>query len=108
MAVFYIKQGNLAPAIQATLIGTNGTAEDLTSATSVTLRARRTDRADFLINAEATIDDAVTGLVSYQFSGTETDSAGVFALEWVKDVGLATEETYPNVAYDALYIEKGL
>lgn len=108
MSVFYIKQGDRAPIIQTTLLDPSGTAVDLTAASSVTLKASSRDRAPLLVDDAATISDAVNGVVTYQFTAVQTANYGVYALEWVRDVGLPTEQSYPNVAYDALHIEKGL
>ena len=108
MATYYIKQGNRSPVIQVTLLTPAGTAEDLSAATNVTVRARKANTSIYVVSDTATIADAVNGIVTYQFDSVQTDDPGLLLLEWVKDLGLATEETYPNFSYDAIYIERRL
>ena len=108
MATYYIKQGNRSPVIQASLLQPDGTVEDLTTATTVTLRARKANTSTYIVDDLASITDAANGVVQYQFDATQTDDPGLLLIEWIKDVGLSTEETYPNYSYDAIYIERSV
>lgn len=108
MATYYVKQGNRSPLIQSSLLQPDGAVEDLTTATNVTLRARKANTSTYIVDDLATITDAPNGVVQYQFDATQTDDPGLLLIEWVKDAGLASEETYPNYSYDAIYIERSL
>ena len=108
MATYYLKQGNQAPSISATLKQPDGTVEDLSGAATVHVKVKRLGAATLLVDALATIDNAAGGEVSYKLDETETALWGLYLIEWVVDQGTVTEETYPNCGYDDIYVEREL
>jgi len=90
---FIIKQNDTLPTLTAILKDPAGAAIDLSGST-VTFKMF-TEVAS-KTSATATIIDASTGSVSYQWSATDTNTAGIFLGEFevVKSSGL--KETFPN------------
>lgn len=79
---FSIVQDQLGPALEATLTKGDGTAQDLTGAT-VTLYMERRSTGTIKINGAAvTIVSAVAGTVKYTFTGTDTDTPGIYRAQW--------------------------
>lgn len=72
-----IKKGSLRPILQATIYGSNGSAIDISGATSV--KFTMYNSTETKIDAVAgTIVDALEGQVSYTWTGTDTDTAGTY------------------------------
>ena len=94
---FVISQGDLLPAIEATLTDGDGNPVDLSSA-SVKFVMHQVDADVAAVNANATADpDQVTnkGVVRYSWASGDTDVPGVYRAEWVGT--FATKpETFPN------------
>ena len=107
MATFYIKETDLSPAIQTTLCDPAGVAIDVTGQT-VTFQMTRLGSDTKAVNAAASLITPASGIVRYTFLDTETDNPGVYKAQWIVDLGLTTQETYPNQDYDTVYIEWGL
>lgn len=100
MADFTIKRNDLLPAIRAYLKNADGTALDLTGR-SVKFIMRLRSAADLSaakVNTTASITDATAGLVSYQWVGTDTDTAGAYIGEFETLLG-AQKQTVPSGGY---------
>ena len=107
MSIFRIKEGDLVPAITATLMQAVGTAAavaiDLTSASSIKFAMRNTSDNTIKVDAAATIVSAAAGTVKYQWAGTDTDTAGSYQAEW-QIVWPAGKQTVPGAGYDTILI----
>ena len=72
-----IKKGSLRPILQATIYGNDGGAIDLTGATAV--KFTMYNSSDVKIDAVAgSIVTPASGIVSYTWTGTDTDTAGTY------------------------------
>lgn len=98
-----MKQHDLLPQLQVTLEKTDPvsgvtSAVDLTTATSV-LFLMRNAIVGLKVNALATITAAATGAVAYTWTGTDTDTAGLYDGEFQVTWGSGKIETFPNDSY---------
>ena len=94
MATHTIKQGDLYPPIEATLSDANG-AVDLTGASVRFIMLRRRGRVE-LVNADATIMDAATGSIRYQWVAGDTDEVGDHLAEFEVTFADTRVATWPN------------
>lgn len=95
---FYIKQGDTAPALRATLKDPDGTAVDLTGAT--VKFSMRTASGTVLVNKQSvTLVTANAGIVEYAWQAGDTDTAGTHLGEFEVTHTDATVETFPNDSY---------
>ena len=88
---FYIKQGDTKPSLSAQLLS-DGSAVDLTGATVKF-------HMGTIIDATATIVDAATGNVRYDWVTADTETAGLFRAEFEVTFSDGTVETFPNDGY---------
>ncbi len=102
---FHIKQNDTAPALRATLRNGDGTAVDLTSA-SVDFHMRKSSDGVFdvapagtPVTGGATIVDAPSGVVEYQWAEGDTGEAGEFSAEFQVTHISGEVETFPNDGY---------
>ena len=95
--VFYIKKGDRAPSVEATLRRADRTAIDLTNATSVNFQMGELDNAAIIVSAE-------DGQVRYDWGSTETDTAGVFNAEFKILWNDGRQQTVPNRTVIKVYI----
>ena len=94
LIVFYIKQGDLSPSIQEYLRNADGSAIVLTGCT---VKFHMMDSSgNVVINTAATIDNALTGQVHYDWSGSDTATAGTFYREWEVTLPSGKTVTTPN------------
>jgi uncharacterized protein YfaS (alpha-2-macroglobulin family) len=93
MSTFYIKTGDLLPLIRAQLTGAGGRPQKLDGA-AVEFHMR--DAAGTLVvNANATVENAARGVVSYAWVTADTDTAGTYSAEF--EVSVAGKAmTFPN------------
>lgn len=107
MTIFAIKQGDLVPAITATLMQQVGTAAaapiDLTLASSVKFAMRNQTALTTKVDAAGTIVSAVAGTVKYQWVGTDTDTPGTYDIEW-QITWAAGKQTVPGAGFDQIVI----
>ncbi len=103
MSSFIIKQGDLRPDLQVTLFDENGAAEDLTGET-VKFRWQRKDKVGAAKIADATVVDALKGIVKYVWVAGDTDIAGLYRAEWVM-LEAGKTKTYPASGYQEFLIE---
>jgi hypothetical protein len=81
MSTFYIKQGDTLPRLRATLSRSDGTAIDLTTAVSVSMRMRGQGSASVLVKSAAIIT-AASGIVEVTWSVGDTATAGAYDAEF--------------------------
>lgn len=103
---YYIKTGDRLPVISATL-KSNGTAVDLTNATSVNF-AYRLAGATTTTTVAATIVSATAGTVKYAWGVGTTLVPGEYEAEWVVTWSGGEEQTFPSRGYMTFYIDPGL
>lgn len=90
---FIIKQNDTLPTLTAVLRNASGTVADLTNCT---ITFKMGSEISTKTSAAATITNAIGGGVSYQWTASDTDTAGIYLGEFevVKPTGL--KETFPN------------
>lgn len=109
-----IKQHDTAPPYVAALRNdfgeTSESALDLTDATSVYFLMRPSGVGDVTptIRALCTIDDAVNGLVTYQWVTGDTDITDTYDVEFEIDWSDGTIQTVPNDGYMTVVVEDDL
>jgi hypothetical protein len=100
--VFYIKTGDTAPSIEATL-SIEGEAINLTNATGVKFKV-----PGLGIDAAATVVTAAAGIVRYDWGATDADVAGVFDAEFEITWTGGGVQTVPNKGYIKVYVTEDL
>jgi hypothetical protein len=111
MADFTLKQHDRLPPIQAVLkSGNPPAAVDLTTAASVKfIMATSTVGGTIKVNAAATIVDAVTGVVRYDWAALDTATVGTFVAEWQVTWSSGTkQQTFPTTSYHSIEIVSDL
>lgn len=104
MALHEIKQGDNRPYHAVTLTFSDGSVPDLTGATVRYLARYRTDLVTLKINAAAVVTDIPTAAVEYRFTTTDTDTAGLYDVEWEVTFADGTIQTFPTRRYDRLRV----
>ena len=104
---FVIKQGDTKPSFIQNLTDSTGAAINLTGS-SVKLVVRALTGTDPLINASATILNAVTGQVGYSFSTTDSANAGTFMANWIITDSISAKYSVPTDGYISISIEQNL
>jgi len=102
VAVFFLRQHDTAPAIQAVLSDERGRI-DLTAATEVRF-TMWTSAAIKVNRILATINDAKGALVSYSWASRDTDTAGSYNCEWEILWNNGTQQTVPSDMNDTVEI----
>lgn len=104
---FYLKQNDTAPSIRATLKDGSGSAIDLTGAS---VRFHMKDLAGTVkIDTDATvISPATSGIVQYNWTGSDTDTAGTYYAEFEVTYSDSTVESFPNDGNIGILITKAL
>lgn len=96
-ADFTIKQGCLEPDLRATLVDSTGTAISLATASGVRFHMRSVDGGAAKVDAEAEIiAPASGGVVEYAWSGTDTDTVGLYYGEFEVAWDTGEREIVPN------------
>lgn len=103
MTDFWIKQGDTGPAITGQLLDGDLRAVDLTDAT-VAFKAKDRGTGAVAINGSATLDDAETGLVRYQWVTADTDTQGEFLAEWQVTFADGAVQTWPTPGFIAVHV----
>jgi len=96
--VTQIKRNDTAPALTSVL------GVDLTGATVAMLMRDDTNGEIKVDLGAATITDAATGTVSYAWQAGDTDTAGMFYVEWVVTFGDGTKRSLPVQGFDRVLI----
>lgn len=104
MSTWKIKRNDTAPAITKSLVDADGAVVDLTGATVAVLMRDTLDSALKINLAAATVVTPATGAVSYQWVTGDTDTAGLFELEWVVTFAGGTKRSLPATTYDRVMI----
>lgn len=107
MGTLTMKKDDLEPKYVATLRNADGTAVDLTNATSVSLIVKQQNGAKNFKSAGAFVNRA-NGIVSYTWTSGNTDTTGTFQMEWEVVWPTNRPETFPNNGYDTLVIGASL
>jgi len=103
---FNIKRNDTSPSIAGVLKDADGNVRDLTSAT---IRFHMIDKDDTtVVDAAATILNATTGRVAYEWSAADTVTSGGFRGEFEVTFADATIETFPNTGYIPIRIYEDL
>ena len=97
-----IKQGDLMPAYTATL-RVNEAPVPLDDADSITflMVGQGTDET---VTGEATVVEADTGQVSYEWAAGDTDVVDLYRAEWRVDWGGNRIQTFPNEDYKSIRV----
>ena len=95
---FFIKQNDTAPILQASLKDANDQIITLTGAT-VQFKMRAVSSTTALINSSATIVDADSGSVKYEWVANDTQTAGSYFAEFQVTFAGGRIETFPNGEY---------
>lgn len=103
MTDFYIKKGDTAPVIVATLKDSAGAPINLTGA-SVRFRMRLLLGTVLKVDAAVTIVDALAGTVSYQWALADTDTAGTYLVEWQITYAGGAVQTVPNASFNQVRV----
>jgi hypothetical protein len=90
-----LKQNDLRPIISFTLTE-NGTAKNLTGATSATLKMRS---GATTVSRAGSITDATNGVVQVTFTGTDTAVTGTYEAEIEVIWPTNLPQTFPNTGY---------
>jgi len=100
---YTIKEGDLDPAIEATL-QRDGSPYDLSTAqrVDIIIGALRDPPA---VDAQATITDAANGVVEYAWQSGDTDEPGTYRTEWVVTTSSGAEATFPDDGYKTVTIQ---
>lgn len=95
---FYIKQNDTSPSLRAALENGSGDAIDLIDA-SVQFHMRSFGSSGNVVDAAATVIDAATGIVQYNWIADDTDTIGSYEAEFEVTYPDGTIETFPNDGY---------
>lgn len=100
---FYIKQNDTGPSLSAILKDENNVPVLLTGAT-VRFHMRAVDSDQVKVDAVATIVNASSGSVRYDWVEADTDTPGAHFAEFEVTYPDGTVETFPNDGYTAVQI----
>ena len=100
---FNIKQNDTSPTLSVIIADSTGTAISLASA-SVVFKMRAVNSTSLKVNASATITNASNGAVSYTFSASDTNTAGLYQGEFQVTYSGGLIETFPNSEYISINI----
>ena len=105
---FAIKQNDLLPVLTATLKDALGVAVDLTGATAV-FRMGLVGAATLKVNTAATVDPdqvANKGKITYNWTGTDTDTVGIYEGEFTVTLSGGKQQTFPNPRHIVVHIDR--
>jgi len=105
MATFNFKQGDSAPALETTLRDDDGNPIDLSDANSVTLYVDGGgDNPSLIVNDTATISDAQSGEIKYEWGNQLGSEPENYRLEYVIDWNDGDTQTIPDRGFETLVI----
>ena len=105
MATFYIKEGDTSPAIEYALSPT-----DITLNGGSVVFNMKDRRGQVKVNRQAAIitDDGLltdTPTIQYNWTASDTDTAGTYYAEFEVTYADATVETFPNSGFITIKVE---
>lgn len=95
MVDYTITQNDTYPPIRGVVKDENGAVVDLTGATVKFIMQPTDDQTD-TVNAAATVEDAVNGIVSYSWQAGDTGVPGMYYAEFEVTHGGGGVETFPR------------
>ena len=104
---FYLKQNDTAPSIRATLKDGSGSVIDLTGA-SVRFHMKDLSGTVKIDTAATIISPATSGIVQYNWTGSDTDTAGTYYAEFEVTYSDSSIESFPNDENIGILITKEL
>lgn len=105
--MFYAGQTDTLPPYAVTLLHLNGTAVNLTGASSVTF-VLSSYLTGVVVDTAATIVSAGTGQVSYSWQPGDLATPGVYSVEWVVSWTAGGTTTYPIHGYNFITVLNNL
>jgi hypothetical protein len=103
MPDFTLKAHDRLPSIQASLADPVGVAVDL-SGCSVKFIMRTDAGLSPKVNSTATVVDATSGVVRYDWISADTDTAGEYLGEWEVTFVGGKKQTFPTVGYHSITV----
>ena len=103
---FSIKQNDTSPSLQATLKDASQTPVDLTGATVMFHMKSLEDIVK--VDQEMTITDAKNGVAQYDWQLGDTDTVGIYYVEFEVTYADASVETFPNNGNKSLKVVREL
>lgn len=107
MATFYLKEGDTAPKLQASLKNPDGTAVDLTNA-NVDIRIAKARGGGNIESGNAFTTDANNGVIEYDLAQVNTDNDGRYRVEFEVTYIDGSVETFPNKGYHTLMVGRNM
>jgi len=104
--MIYIKQNDRRPPASQTL-KRGDTVVDLTEATGVTFKMREQGRKELKVNTAGMLISN-DGEVRYNWQSGDTDTPGMFEVEWEVIWNDGTTETFPTLGYEPCIIHGDL
>lgn len=101
-----IKVGDTLPDLKAQLLD-GGSPINLTDFT-VSVKIKLAEADTLLVDDTATIDIEERGIVEYEWSSGDTDTAGTYLVEFIADNQSGEILTFPNNGYARVYIDPRL
>lgn len=95
---FYIKQNDTSPNLRAILKDGDEVAVNLTDAT-INFHMRTIGGTTAVVDASASIVDAVNGIVQYVWDAADTATVGSYQAEFEVTFAGGAIETFPNNGY---------
>jgi len=97
--VFFIKQNDTTPALEAFLQDGRGRAVSLTGATVVFHMRLASDLSAKITDGTTSVVKATKGQVKFDFSASNTDTPGIYQGEFQVTFSNGDIETFPNDDY---------
>lgn len=101
--VWYVKRNDTYGNVTEQLLDENLAPVNLAACT-VKFNMRTKTGAAAKVSANATIVSASTGIVRYQWQGTDTNTSGEYRAEWQVTFPSGQIQTYPNDGYSTITI----
>ena len=99
--IFYIKKGDRLPVMTGTVRDSNGAAQDLTNATSITFKMSKkgTTALKTLTGVASIISPNSEGRVSFAWGSGDTSEAGEYEAEFETFFSDGTNLSTPTIGY---------
>jgi len=100
---FNLKQNDTSPSLQTTLLDGDGLPVSISGNNGVRFHMRAAG-GTVKIDTDAIVVDAAAGIVRYDWTATDTDTAGTFQAEFEVTYTDDKIETFPNLGYIEIVI----